>query len=160
MAFRASYRRHVLPIPKNPIHLHDYWIAFLIAAMAPIAYVERPLLIYRQHGGQQVGAHPPISAGWIRSQLTPDLHAKNIAAYRASADWLEALLIRLNTLALDAAVDEQAIRQVAAKLHHARAGARLPASRWRRLPAVTAELLSLRYHRYSIGAWRAAKDLA
>jgi glycosyltransferase involved in cell wall biosynthesis len=159
MAFRSEYRRHLIPIPENPVHIHDYWIAFILAAIAPIDFVEEPLLLYRQHGQQHVGAHPPISASWIHSQITPDLHTKNVAAYRASIEWLEALLARLQALHEEVLVDEWVIRQVRTKLQHARAGSGLPCARWRRLPSIARELATLRYHRYSIGVWRAAKDL-
>jgi hypothetical protein len=42
-----------LPIPENWIH--DGWTAIIVGALAPISFVERPLLQYRQHPTQQIG---------------------------------------------------------------------------------------------------------
>jgi glycosyltransferase involved in cell wall biosynthesis len=53
MMFRADYRPFILPIPDNWIH--DGWIAFIIAAMAPVGVVDRPTVLYRQHAAQQIG---------------------------------------------------------------------------------------------------------
>ena len=62
MAFRASHRPWIVPIPDNPVvfksslPLHDKWIAMLIAAVAPIALVPEKLTLYRQHPDQLTGA--------------------------------------------------------------------------------------------------------
>jgi glycosyltransferase involved in cell wall biosynthesis len=53
MMFRADFRPFVLPIPENWIH--DGWIAFIIGALAPVGFVERRLVKYRQHATQQIG---------------------------------------------------------------------------------------------------------
>jgi glycosyltransferase involved in cell wall biosynthesis len=54
MMFRVEYRPVVLPIPA--CWVHDGWIAFLIGALAPVAMLEQPTLLYRQHAAQQIGA--------------------------------------------------------------------------------------------------------
>src|SRR5947207_8829037 len=36
--------------------IHDGWIALSIAAVADVMLIAEPLVQYRQHGGQQVGA--------------------------------------------------------------------------------------------------------
>jgi hypothetical protein len=53
MMFRSELRPHVLPIP--PQWTHDGWTALMISAMAPVAMVERPTVLYRQHAAQQIG---------------------------------------------------------------------------------------------------------
>lgn len=46
----------ILPFPKNTKYLiHDYWIALVISQTGRIAYMDEPLLKYRQHSGNQVG---------------------------------------------------------------------------------------------------------
>jgi glycosyltransferase involved in cell wall biosynthesis len=53
MTFRSEHRSLLLPIPE--CWVHDAWIAFLLGAVAPLGFVDRPTVLYRQHPGQQVG---------------------------------------------------------------------------------------------------------
>lgn len=48
--------KQILPIPQNNKYLiHDYWIAIVTSLKGKIAYIEEPLMKYRQHGNNQVG---------------------------------------------------------------------------------------------------------
>ena len=53
MAFDARYRKLILPFDSGGFH--DGWIALLIAAVAPVALIREPLILYRQHERNQVG---------------------------------------------------------------------------------------------------------
>jgi hypothetical protein len=53
MAFRASFRDIVLPIPSG--WMHDYWIALLGSALAYGVPISEPLFQYRRHATQVVG---------------------------------------------------------------------------------------------------------
>src|SRR5258706_735236 len=55
-AFRPNLRRLVIPIPTDKIFQHDAWIALIIAAVARVTFISEPLIKYRQHPGQQIGA--------------------------------------------------------------------------------------------------------
>lgn len=55
LAFRSTLRRLVLPIPEETILQHDAWIALIISAVAPLFFLNEPLIKYRQHAGQQIG---------------------------------------------------------------------------------------------------------
>lgn len=44
-----------LPIPPQAI-MHDWWLALCAAAAGRIGFVEDPLVRYRQHGANQIGA--------------------------------------------------------------------------------------------------------
>ena len=46
-----------MPIPLE--WQHDYWIALIVSAHARINFTERPVLDYRQHGGNLIGAGMP-----------------------------------------------------------------------------------------------------
>ena len=47
----------VLPLPNTSKYvLHDYWISLIISQNGKIAYVEEPLIKYRQHKNNKVGS--------------------------------------------------------------------------------------------------------
>ena len=45
----------VTPIP-NEVILHDWWLAICAAACGRIGYIDEPLVQYRQHSGNHIGA--------------------------------------------------------------------------------------------------------
>jgi len=45
----------VTPIP-NEVILHDWWLAICAAACGRIGYIDEPLVRYRQHSGNHIGA--------------------------------------------------------------------------------------------------------
>ncbi|MBX2989405.1 MAG: glycosyltransferase family 2 protein [Bdellovibrionaceae bacterium] len=58
--FRASLLKNALPFPlignDKPIFYHDVWIALHAAYFGDIISIDEPLVEYRQHAGNQVGA--------------------------------------------------------------------------------------------------------
>jgi hypothetical protein len=44
--------------PMPPTWFHDAWIALIAAATVPCGLIREPLIRYRQHANQQVGAEP------------------------------------------------------------------------------------------------------
>lgn len=42
--------------PTHAMLMHDWWIGMAAAAFGHIGFVEKPLIKYRQHGGNQLGA--------------------------------------------------------------------------------------------------------
>lgn len=53
-----ALRDLALPIPGAAL-MHDHWLSLVAACFGKIAYLPRPTLLYRQHGGNKVGAQ-----GW------------------------------------------------------------------------------------------------
>lgn len=49
MAFRKSFVKHVLPIPKR-VHMHDWWIGLNIELKGKVFFFETPLILYVRHG--------------------------------------------------------------------------------------------------------------
>lgn len=45
----------VKKIPQEAI-MHDWWIAMVASAFGKIAYIDEPLMLYRQHGKNDIGA--------------------------------------------------------------------------------------------------------
>lgn len=151
MAFRAEHRSLVLPIPLDIAMIHDGWIALLVGAVARVCLIEEPLLLYRQHAAQQIGAQVKAEADTsVRSALS-----------RATS-YAEGLLIieraRERLLLKGGSAAASAVRNLEAARRHFNMRARLPAARLRRLPLVLRELLTLRYHCYGKGLSSAAKD--
>lgn len=62
MAFRRELLADVLPIPPR-VPMHDMWIGALASLRGRVAYVDRPLMQYRRHGGN---LSPERPAGWGR----------------------------------------------------------------------------------------------
>jgi len=63
-----------LPLPEEAL-MHDWWLALCAAVFGHIGYIDKPLVRYRQHGNNEVGAkHPgdylnPLSGEWRRRWL-------------------------------------------------------------------------------------------
>lgn len=56
-----------LPVPGGAI-MHDWWMALVVAACGHIGFVPEPLIRYRQHEANQVGARPVGLIGrWRKS---------------------------------------------------------------------------------------------
>lgn len=164
MAFRASFRSLVLPIP--PQWEHDPWIALLIAMVAEIALIDQPLIDYRQHAGQQIGGEtrPMVTAGEL-AETSRDLLANQRTFSDRGAENCRLALVRFTRALerLDAsgllAADSPRRTRLAEKVAHFEARVGLPDKRLQRIPAVLRELGSGRYGRYSRGLFSLAKDL-
>ena len=156
MAFRSAFRTLVLPTPEGiaPM-IHDGWIALAIAAVAGVAFMEEPLIAYRQHGAQQVGAPEPSGA---RARLGVMASAAHVNAYSMHIGSLGALQERL---AAGRAGPEgvAAAGRIGTILRHFHTRANLPTRRLDRLPVVLRELASRRYHDYGNGVRSLIKDL-
>lgn len=50
------------------IKMHDWWIALVGASFGRVAFLDEPLLLYRQHGGNQVGGVSEME--YIRRNIT------------------------------------------------------------------------------------------
>jgi len=159
MAFRSRFVKLSLPIPDGIAMIHDGWIALTIAAVADVVAVDEPLIQYRQHAQQQIGAPTPKEAA-------PDLRGRQAieTAFRrrnSSADLhkiLETLEARLLAHASDFDT-RKALSFVSDYAFHLNVRANLPQRRLNRVPSILRELLSLRYHEYANGFKSAAKDL-
>jgi glycosyltransferase involved in cell wall biosynthesis len=153
MAFRSVYRELFLEIPEDLGVIHDGWIALVVAAVSDVALVEEPLVLYRQHTGQQIGApeRRPASPPPSRARRRADEYERSIRIARR---------LRERLARRGAAFDcGEALARLDGKLAHMEARAALPESRLGRTPVVLRELFSMRYHQYSNGVASAARDL-
>lgn len=151
LAFRSEFRKLLLPIPEGWVH--DAWIALLIGATGKLVFTERPLIRYRQHSSNQIGALKRGFGEQLEKAKTPhtEIYAAAAANYAAARE-------RLLT-AEGGAISPEVIHMLEAKIAHMRTRATLPQSRIRRLPVVLSELAAGRYRCYS-NSWKSfARDL-
>ncbi len=62
VVFRARLRDYCFPVAGEWVH--DGWMAAIIGCIAPIDFIEEPLISYRRHAAQQVGTGPENSKWW------------------------------------------------------------------------------------------------
>jgi hypothetical protein len=53
------------PVPREAV-MHDWWLALVASAAGKIGFVPKPLVRYRQHGANQIGAVSGSLLGAIR----------------------------------------------------------------------------------------------
>jgi len=153
MAFRSGFRDFVLPIPVDDCLLHDGWIALIIAAMAEIRFISEPLIKYRQHRAQAMGAPKRATI----KQLIP-FHRTDPVYYLEQANRFQRVHDRL-AAHVAKLPDPQVITILSKKIVHLRTRGAMPDLRRRRLPIVLSETLNHHYHQFSNGWSSAAKDL-
>ncbi len=149
-AFRSLFKSLILPIPEGAL-VHDGWSALLVASVSGISFIDLPLIKYRQHPRQQLGAPHRNLRGML---ATPRSDA---GRYLSMAAQLEAACERLDLQNNPCAARASSIIKM--KITHLRARATLPPARMRRLPVVVAEIANGNYRRYSSGILSAVKDL-
>jgi glycosyltransferase involved in cell wall biosynthesis len=159
MAFRTQFRNLVLEIPTDLALIHDGWIALLIASVADVTFIDEPLIKYRQHARQQIGAKERKDA-----EGAAGLDGAREALRRTNSyDEMIAIGTRAQqrlTEHSDGYQSDDALRKLEQRLKHLRARANLPPGKLSRARCVLKELLSGRYRLYSNGIYSAVKDLA
>jgi glycosyltransferase involved in cell wall biosynthesis len=156
-AFRRDLVDQILPVPLHiPNVIHDGWIALVISVCAEIAFLDKPLIAYRTHAGQQLGVRAPDKPtataieefAWTIGNLR-----NQKVAFRALSERLQSNDSPRDNLAeLEAELDEY-IRHLEKRIELLNAG------HVRRLPLILREVLSGRYHRYSRGLMSPLKDI-
>jgi hypothetical protein len=148
------FRGHLLDIasPFGSAWVHDEWLAALAATTGGVRMLDAELIDYRQHGGNEIGAARLSLSGKV-GRVTEPRAARNARLLERARQFSD----RLEHLGAAVAPDVRAA--AAAKVAHEVLRSGLPASRIRRLPAVTGELLRGGYSRYGRGTLDAARDL-
>ncbi len=68
--------RRALPIPAAAV-MHDWWLALVAGAFGRLSFIDEPLLLYRQHGANTIGAReyqPPALFKNFWQRLWDDRH--------------------------------------------------------------------------------------
>jgi hypothetical protein len=151
LAFRRSLLQDVTPFP--PEWVHDEWLAIIAAAVGGVDCLEQPLIDYRQHGGNQIGARKRSFAdklARIGQARTPFLQGLEVRM---------GILLRHFEARLEARIPRGRIEAVRHKLEHLRARLALPPARWHRPLPILREIATGRYSRYSTGPRAILLDL-
>jgi glycosyltransferase involved in cell wall biosynthesis len=140
MAFRRSLLDVATPFPVEWVH--DEWLAIVAAAVGQVDLVEEPLVDYRQHDANQIGAAEPSLGHKIRRVLESRGDRNRELAVRA-----DILANRLSSLG--EAVKPADLTAARGKLRIERMRAELPANRIARVLPVLKEALRGDYTRFT-----------
>ncbi len=69
------------------VRLHDWWLYLVVSAFGKVVFDDEPTLLYRQHGGNQIGH----GAGWWGRHL-------GVVRFLLRNDWVGILLGQIHTL--------------------------------------------------------------
>ena len=160
MVFRSSLKDIILPIQTSWVH--DGWIAFIAAAIGKNGeFVDEPLILYRQHTNQQIGASKPARqrghvlsaydfilvriAAWFNGQTIPT----PVFCYDRMEDVEAAIRERATALNIGDKV-ARSIELVGGKIRHEKKRKEIIAKRRiARLWPVMVEILKGNYSRYT-----------
>jgi glycosyltransferase involved in cell wall biosynthesis len=149
-AIRADLARAAAPFPSA--WLHDEWLAIVASAIGAMDVLDAPLIDYRQHGTNQIGARKLWVVGKIGRMREPGgtRNARLLARATALAERFSSMGTEISPCKLEL---------VRSKLAHETVRSSLPINRVRRLPAVFAELRTGRYRSFGRGTADAVRDL-
>jgi glycosyltransferase involved in cell wall biosynthesis len=152
LAFRSTMRPLILPIPQ--VWIHDWWLAVNAALYSRIAAIQQTTIMYRQHGGNQIGL------ARVRGKTRPSFAGRDDKWLVRMHSQSEALVSHLTRAEPADRRPSFAFARAAAQQRLVHCARRLaqPGSPWRAL-GLANELLTGRYHRYSSGTKSFLKDL-
>ena len=142
----VAFRRELLGIalPFSDCWLHDEWLAILAASKGGLRLVDKPLVLYRQHGSNQCGMRPePLSTQLAQASAKAPEH---VGARR-----IRHVMERLEH------PDSRRMRHLESALVFEEQRSRLSASRIAR--AFSIGMMAGKYWLHADGARSAAKDM-
>lgn len=149
MAFRSRFKGLVLPVARDIAH--DAWISLLVAAVAEVKIIPEPLIMYRQHATNQIGARKTSLLERLRTARK--VRAEGLSQRRSQH---VATLERLHARGELHPGRAQLLRDAIA---HLSIRTNLSDRRLLRLRPILSELVRGRYHQSSDGVYSAARDL-
>ena len=164
LAFRAEYNKAIIPIPTDiPDMIHDGWIAIVLSMTAKCVFLNEPLVKYRQHAEQQLGADPREFAQRAIKLSRINIMERMEKKHKTKKAYVESIKSHVISR-LD--VSDHILNAVNAEIdyhreyvrHYQLRKAMLSGKRVMRLWPIIRELLSGRYHRCSNGVRTAARD--
>jgi glycosyltransferase involved in cell wall biosynthesis len=147
MTFASRFRPMLLLIDSR--WMHDGWIALLLSAIAPVAQIEQPIIRYRQHSQQAIGA---LQRTLYQEYLAAKAMDRNI--FTEQAEMFEAALQRLSAIS----APPHTIELLRKKIRHSRRRSAIRKRECSRFSAF-AEFFTLQYRHFSLGWKSFAQDL-
>jgi glycosyltransferase involved in cell wall biosynthesis len=148
LMFRSRLKASLLPI--SPRWIHDAWIAWVIAAISKLEFLETPLINYRVHASQQEGVPGPTLQSRIGKALQEDA-----GTYLGMAQQFEDLRDHLTSIA--DRLSPGVLAMIEDKIRFSQFRSALSSNRVSRVHQVLARLPS--YKLYSRGFREALKDV-
>jgi glycosyltransferase involved in cell wall biosynthesis len=138
------------PFPTEWVH--DEWLAIVAAATGEVDFLEEPLIDYRQHGGNQIGASSLDISGKF-ARLRAPRTARNLRLLRRTE------VLAQRAAGFRPAASTQTLAKIDAKRRHERMRAALPAVRIRRIIPVARAWRAGNYDRFGLGLQDVLRDL-
>ncbi|MBA4246738.1 MAG: glycosyltransferase family 2 protein [Microbacterium sp.] len=148
VVIRRSLAERAHPFPAAWVH--DEWLAIVAAAYSGVRLIDEPLVDYRQHGGNVIGATRVTWARrWERLREPRDARAARLVARAA------ALVERLP----EWGAPDDMMTDAQLKLAFERSRAAAPGWQPARVPGIVARLLRGEYQRFARGTIDVLRDL-
>jgi glycosyltransferase involved in cell wall biosynthesis len=151
----AAFRRTLidLALPVAPEWSHDEWFAAVAAAAGRLDFLDSPLIDYRQHESNQLGARQGTLAVKWHDLLRPwgQLLIREVHRLQRLEKFLQQALFAGGT--------ECAVRVKSKRAHIERRVAIGKKPHWQRVPAIIREAQHGCYRRYGTGARSILRDL-
>lgn len=151
MALRSQIRQHVLPVPEDVVH--DAWIAVQVAVVGRTRLIRESLVLYRQHGANQIGMRRVDFLERMRTSCE-----RSIVATRSALILYEQVYQRLQ----DAGAwntPSALMEDLGGKVEHLRRRLKIGFREGGWLRLLVSEVVRGHYHRYSFGWWSIGHDL-
>ncbi len=150
MAVRGRFKDRFLPIPGS--WMHDGWIALILSTVSRGYAISEPLVAYRSHGHQQIGAvGPSLKSAWK--------FARRQGASFLSEEAKNYELAEKRLLALGVDCADRSIWLLGRKAAFMKQRARIKAGGVANIPAAFFQLFAGKYGRYGLGAKQLCLDL-
>lgn len=149
MAFRAELKKYLLPL--STLWVHDGWIAAIASAISEVTITADPLVEYRQHSHQQIGAEKKrMIKKYVESKAT------RAEGYSLLAEHYSCLYQRLCLYSEEYQLEPK-LKKLREKIKHLHARADIT-NKNVSFKIAFSELFSLRYFLYSRGIYSFIKD--
>lgn len=147
-AFRRKLLDSALPFVDG--WLHDEWLAILAAARGGLRAISTPLVLYRQHGGNQCGMRPETFVSQLAQASSRTLETSGCKRIRH-------LIERVGIVTKSS--NDQRVKHLGLALAFEQRRQQLPRSRMTRFVSVGFMAITGKYGCYADGMRSAAKDM-
>lgn len=161
MAFRSDLRKHILPIPEE--FSHDFWILLLSSVLSGIRFIDKSLLLYRQHESNLSGIQKSVLKR-LRMRMTGNPNDYYDSVHKSRICW-EDLKHKLMNLLEEGAISRERANSILhiidSKINYLKTReiiATKESGFIRRVALVSYLFFSLNYLRYGRGAYSILRD--